>query len=427
MITVPRPQPAEAPSKPDDVFGMPPMSDLGESSLGISPLQPETSLNPLSGEVNWSAAAPTPAGPRGVDYIAPATIPSAGWKFWFFSLTLLPLVFYLMVPDRSREQWQSAFEEASAEEDAAAGEIVEDEPAWTEEQIRDLTEMDPDDLLRLLPDNKLPGAHLSADSWLHWLYALLSGGLFFGLICVLFQQGQATRGHLVGVTLLTATCGVASLIMFQWFAAISSFMRFGGVFGIVSLIVKLIGFSYAAAMDPETGFLLSLVGFTFGVGLCEEFIKALPILARFRNEYAMDWRGACVWGLASGVGFGVAEGIIYSSDYYNGIEGPGIYVVRFVSCVGLHAIWTASVGILLWHHQEAVRGEMQWGDWAMALLKVQGLVMLLHGLYDTLLKREMTFLALVVAIASFAFLGWLVQWALRTDRQPARRVRASPS
>jgi RsiW-degrading membrane proteinase PrsW (M82 family) len=199
-------------------------------------------------------------------------------------------------------------------------------------------------------------------------------------------------------------------------------MRFGGLLGIVGLIVRLIGFSYAAAMDPDNGFLLSLVGFTFGVGLCEEFIKAVPVFARFRNEYEMDWRGACVWGLASGVGFGVAEGIIYSSDYYNGMAGAGIYVTRFVSCVALHAIWTASVGILLWHHQDAVKGEMEWGDWGMAILKVQGVAMLLHGLYDTLLKREMNALALLVALASFGYLVGLIQWTLKTE-QPASRTR----
>ena len=40
------------------------------------------------------------------------------------------------------------------------------------------------------------------------------------------------------------------------------------------------------------------------------------------------------------------------------------------------------------------------GRLGMAILKVQGVVMVLHGLYDTLLKREMTALALLVAIAS---------------------------
>jgi len=30
---------------------------------------------------------------------------------------------------------------------------------------------------------------------------------------------------------------------------------------------------------------------------------------------------------------------------YNGLAGPGIYFVRFISCVALHALWSGSVGI----------------------------------------------------------------------------------
>ena len=61
----------------------------------------------------------------------------------------------------------------------------------------------------------------------------------------------------------------------------------------------------------------------------------------------MGWRGACLLGLASGIGFGVSEGIMYSSTQYNGWSGSDIYIVRFVSCVALHAMWAASVGIAI--------------------------------------------------------------------------------
>src|SRR5207244_3665732 len=91
--------------------------------------------------------------------------------------------------------------------------------------------------------------------------------------------------------------------------------------------------------------------FTFGVGLCEELVKAIPILCATSMERKLDWRGACAWGLASGVGFGVAEGIMYSSDYYNGIAGFDIYLVRFLSCVALHASWTAAVAVMIWQNQ----------------------------------------------------------------------------
>ena len=59
----------------------------------------------------------------------------------------------------------------------------------------------------------------------------------------------------------------------------------------------------------------------------------------------MTWRGACLWGMASGVGFGLAEGVLYAGQSYNGVAPAGIYLVRFASCVALHAVWSGSVGI----------------------------------------------------------------------------------
>jgi RsiW-degrading membrane proteinase PrsW (M82 family) len=217
--------------------------------------------------------------------------------------------------------------------------------------------------------------------------------------------------HLVGIALATATIGVLSLLMFQFMAEATQHFRVHGrgLLVLVFFIFKLIGFSYRAAMDPENGFLLSFFGFTVGVGLCEELTKAMPILIRFRGEMTLDWRGACLWGMASGVGFGVAEGIIYSSDYYNGISGPGIYIVRFISCVGLHAIWSAAVGIMMWHNQEAINGDSEWGDAIFGLLKILIIPIILHGLYDTLLKREINMAALVIAVMSFGWLAWLIQ------------------
>jgi len=52
-------------------------------------------------------------------------------------------------------------------------------------------------------------------------------------------------------------------------------VRGHGIATLIFYVIKLIGFSYHAADDPENGFLLSFLGFTIGVGLCEEFTKAM--------------------------------------------------------------------------------------------------------------------------------------------------------
>src|SRR5262249_17879067 len=72
-------------------------------------------------------------------------------------------------------------------------------------------------------------------------------------------------------------------------------------------IFKFIAFSYNAAADPSNGFFLSFLGYTLGVGLCEELCKAIPLLLHYRQPSEQSWRGAFLWGLASGAGFGIAR------------------------------------------------------------------------------------------------------------------------
>ena len=43
--------------------------------------------------------------------------------------------------------------------------------------------------------------------------------------------------------------------------------------------------------DPK----LHSIGFTFGVGLCEELCKSLPLLWHFKRTATLDVRGAVVW------------------------------------------------------------------------------------------------------------------------------------
>jgi len=133
----------------------------------------------------------------------------------------------------------------------------------------------------------------------------------------------------------------------------------------------------------------------------------------------LDVRGAVVWGLAAGIGFGVSEGITYSTDYYNGISTGGIYVVRFVSCVALHAVWSATNALFMWKAQAEFDGIDTWYDWFLPLLKMLGASMVLHGLYDTLLKREVEVGALLTAVASFALFFWLYERTVREEAQLA--------
>ena len=273
------------------------------------------------------------------------------------------------------------------------------------------------DFFEVLPEGKIEGAHLPYNTWVHWLYALASTVLFGIALYALFPTGNADWKQVALIGLSTATLGIVFLISVQWIAEVSQgFVMFrGGIIMIFFYIIAFIGFSYRAAMDPEAGFWLSMLGFTFGVGLCEELTKVLPVIFHFRSKATLDWRGACLWGLGCGVGFGIAEGIMYSSDFYNGLAGGETYIVRFITCVAMHAIWTAAAAIMIWRRRSWFENDWEWGDFLVTVLWVLAVPMTLHGLYDTLLKRDMEVFAVLTALASFGWLIFVIEWTRATD------------
>lgn len=317
----------------------------------------------------------------------------------------LPLAWFLLgTPDDAAERFEKTIE--------ANPKIVE----TLEKRLEAGAKMDIDDIVAAMPGHKIQGAHLPVGALAHWIYALVAAAAFFGVLMVIFPRDSASWQHLLFAGLFTGTVGILFLFAVQWIAAWTSgyYMVGKGVITLLFYVAKFIAFSYQAAMDPENGFVLSMFGYTFGVGLCEELVKALPLIWIFRGASAPGWRGAVLVGLATGVGFGVAEGVIYSMDFYNGIATGGIYVVRFVSCVALHAVWSAAVGAALYARQGDIQGPMGFFDYAFPMLRFMIVPMLLHGLYDTLLKRDLGGWALVVALISFGWLAFLIERARGT-------------
>jgi RsiW-degrading membrane proteinase PrsW (M82 family) len=335
--------------------------------------------------------------------------------YWAFALTMLPLAFSLL---GSRidydEQIQKTLE--------ANPEVVE--------KAEKVDDPDLNDVLGLMPEGKLIGAHLARDSYVHWFYALVSAAAFAGLIYYLFDRGRAGLKPLLITGLITGTIGVMMLLIFQFIAAWTGGVGFrgrigrGGIIVIIFYIIKFIGFSYSAALNPENGFLLSFVGYTCGVGFCEELVKVAPILLWLHHNQEFDWREACVLGLASGVGFGVAEGIMYSSQYYNGLVSFDTYLVRFISCVALHAVWTASASVMAAHNQSGFETN-EWTDWLVHMIMVIGVPVVLHGLYDTLLKKDMNAYALLTAMASFGWLIFMIERSRGTESDEERDAELS--
>jgi RsiW-degrading membrane proteinase PrsW (M82 family) len=284
------------------------------------------------------------------------------------------------------------------------------------------------DLFALFPEGRIEGAHLSYFTHVHWAYAAIAAAAFFGICWLLFDPGRATVVQWFIVFGVTGTVGIVSLLAFQWIADVTQGVWIHGrsVLVLLFYIVKFIGFSYRAATDPDTNFWLSFFGFTFGVGLCEEVTKALPVIVWLGEDKKLEWRAACILGLASGIGFGVVEGIMYSAQHYNGLVSADVYLTRFISCVALHATWTAAVCLMAVRNLSGFNTS-EASDWTLHLLMIISVPAVMHGLYDTLLKKGFDGYALAVALASFAWLAFMLERARSGDEEygPRRVVRAA--
>jgi RsiW-degrading membrane proteinase PrsW (M82 family) len=340
--------------------------------------------------------------------------PLRDYAYCFLLFALLPLIYTLILGERDSiedrlkrtlqnlpEEQRGIIEQASGSEDA---------------------------IFKLFPGGRIVGAHLPRKTLIHYLYALLSALAFFGLSLLLAPSygGRPIRVLLVG--LFTGTIGIAFLFIVQLLAALTQarviFSR-NPVILVIYWVAFAIGFSYNIAEDPEMNFVASFFGFTFGVGLCEEVCKAIPLIAYYKNTRRPDWRVACSWGFASGVGFGVAEGVMYAGRHYNGIAMGDVYLTRFISCVALHAIWSVSVALFMHSHRRMLQGPFHWVEYIPRVIFIVSVPMVLHGMYDTALKKELNWLALVVALASFGWLAWCIERARsKAIEADTRRVRS---
>jgi RsiW-degrading membrane proteinase PrsW (M82 family) len=137
------------------------------------------------------------------------------------------------------------------------------------------------------------------------------------------------------------------------------------------------------------------LGFTLGVGPLEEAAKALPLYVFIYRGYML--RGEhrtyqphtlAFIGAASGLAFGVNEGVLYANRYAHGLAQAGIsyetmgeyvsvQILRFISLPLLHACWSGIVGYFM--------GLAALHTTAPRALVLTGLAIaaVLHGTYDT--------------------------------------------
>jgi RsiW-degrading membrane proteinase PrsW (M82 family) len=81
--------------------------------------------------------------------------------------------------------------------------------------------------------------------------------------------------------------------------------------------------------------------------------------------------------------------------------------------VALHSVWTGAGAVLLYFNQDNLQSD--WSDIIMILALTLGIPIILHGLYDTLLKQNMPAMALLTAVVSVAWLISVVEKQTLSD------------
>lgn len=400
---------AEAPAKPDpddpfggELFSSDDLEDPRAKSRRIAEKRSQRELERRRAEEAEAAKAmkASKKKTKSSDEAAPRQDADFGQPFrfhWIYLLALAPLALVILWPGESTE--------------TRLLRTVQNHP----EVVSQLEADEETAFFDGLPGHRIEGALLGHDSLLHWVFGAISAAAYLGLLFAMFPGSQKRTIRLLLVGLFTATIGIAILLTFQILASATQgvMIRGRGLGVLIFLVVKLIGFSYRCAQDPSLGFWVSFFGFTVGVGFCEELCKALPVRHYLRNARKTGWRGACLTGLASGIGFGVSEGIMYSGNMYNGFGDGLIYLVRFVSCVSLHAMWSGSVALMMYRNQDFLDTD-DWTEFLMGMAYYLSIAMVLHGLYDTLLKHDLDAVALLIGVGSYVWMTYLVRTARGT-------------
>ena len=144
----------------------------------------------------------------------------------------------------------------------------------------------------------------------------------------------------------------------------------------------------------ESPFPINIIGFTFGVGLTEEFAKMLPLLIIIRKaKEPLIPQTMVFYGLMSGIAFGVYEGVQYQMTV-NAQQAYDVSfflnIARLTSLPFLHACWCGIAGYFLAFAQ--LYPKYRRGLWILAI----SIPMLIHGIYDSVSNIPIVHLAVVV-------------------------------
>lgn len=137
---------------------------------------------------------------------------------------------------------------------------------------------------------------------------------------------------------------------------------------------------FYALIEEGNSIVNQVIGYVFGVGLFEELIKLLPVYFFIKNSKQPLFPQTVVfYGLISGIGFGVFEGVGYQISVNSNYDyGTSFFlnIARLTSLPFLHAVWSgiSSYFLAFAFLYPTKRSAM----WFLAIF----IPAVLHGLYD---------------------------------------------
>ncbi len=206
-------------------------------------------------------------------------------------------------------------------------------------------------------------------------------------------------------------------VSFSWGKTLTCIV-FTIVFGIpLGLLLQLLPPFNLLYAGIGRGAVPTVVGFVLGVGVLEEFIKALPVyLFLTRPGKVRDPLSASFYGAMSGLGFAISEGVNYSMQYAIGLGQEMTYsllrmdqeilgssigafllisTIRFVCLPLFHAIWAGIFGYFLG------LGVLNRSQQTTIIAIGWAIVAVLHGLYNALSENFLSLLVMAFSILLF--------------------------
>jgi hypothetical protein len=265
----------------------------------------------------------------------------------------------------------------------------------------------------------LPGAAFERGSATPWILAIVAAEVFWAYLLVAFPWGTGTLRKCLGAGALALVVAGFTLLVLKWGASLAfdgDTYRPRGKSALLYYLLKFLGFSYQAGVDPRNGIGAAWLAFTFGAGMLLSACRALPVLLWYRKNRSLDARGAVAWGLVAGASVGAMQAGFYGGSFYDGLAGGATYVQMIVSGVAMSAVCGGLSALVVWRLEEDVLAMDSWWEWVILILVTGAAGSVPHGLYDTLWKSGRTGGAFAAGVATFAVFIVLYGWAVRKEK-----------